>query len=214
MNRSHSMSQPTSVTVALVGDSTVTDRNGWGKGFAARARTNVTVRNFAAGGRSSKSWYDEGRLPSVLAAQPDYVLVQFGHNDQPGKGPDRETDPATSYRDYLKIYVSACRGIRATPIIISPVTRRTFGECGRIRSTLAPWADGARAVAEASRAPFVDLHALSVQYHNTVGAETSAAFNPKGGDSTHFNQKGADAIADLIVEELSAIVPDLAACFR
>ena len=81
----------------------------------SKFQNHVTILNSAVGGRSSKSWYDEGRLPAVLAANPDYIFIEFGHNDQPGKGADRETDPETTFQDYLKIYIDAAKSIGATP---------------------------------------------------------------------------------------------------
>ncbi len=199
-----------SVTVALIGDSTVTVQSGWGGAFAETFKRDVKVLNFAAGGRSSKSWQDENRLPEVLRAKPDYVLIQFGHNDQPGKGPQRETDPTTSYRDYLRLYVKEFRKIGATVIILSSMTRRTFGEDGKIKSTLTPWADAARHVARELKVPFIDLHALSVDLHNALGRQASMAFNPEEGDMTHLNRAGADAIANIVARELKTAVPQLA----
>ena len=202
------------LTIALVGDSTVTDDAGWGKAFAGRFDDRVEVRNFAIGGRSSKSWFDERRLPRVLEAKPDYVLLQFGHNDQRGKGPARQTDPQTSYRDYLKTYVKEFRAIGAKPILVSSVTRRTFDESGKIASTLIPWAEAAQVVARDSGVPFIDLHAISVAYHDKIGRDASLAFNPKPEDVTHFNQQGAEAIADLIVGELAVVSADLASYLK
>jgi lysophospholipase L1-like esterase len=202
--------QAKSVVVALIGDSTVTDSAGWGKAFAKGFDEQVKVVNFSAGGRSSKSWYDEGRLPAVETARPDYLLIQFGHNGQPGKGPARETDPATSYRDYLKIYIDKARAIGAVPIIVSPVTRRRFDETGQLVATLKPWADAARSVADETATAFIDLHSRSVAYHNRIGAKASEAFSPKQGDYTHFNQQGAQAIAGMIVEDLQRAEPKLA----
>src|SRR4051812_44690800 len=83
--------QPAKVRIALAGDSTVNDKTGWGIGFAKAMNDQAEVTNFAKGGRSSKSFIDEGHWQKVLDAKPDYVLIQFGHNDQPGKGPERET---------------------------------------------------------------------------------------------------------------------------
>ncbi len=198
-----------SVTVALIGDSTVTDGAGWGKAFADRFNDQAKVLNFAVGGRSAKSWYDEKRLPKVLGAKPDYVLIQFGHNGQPGKGPARETDPATTYRDYLKIYVKAFREIGATPILVSSVIRRRFDEDGKVASTLTPWAEAAKEVATEMKVPFVDLHKASTEYHNKIGPEASMVFNPKEGDVSHFNRKGAEVTADLVVRELKRACKDL-----
>jgi pectinesterase len=202
------------LTIALVGDSTVTDQAGWGQAFAGRFDDRVKILNFAIGGRSSKSWFDERRLPRVLEAKPDYVLIQFGHYDQPGIGPDRETDPGTSYRDYLKTYLEEFRAIGAKPIVVSSVTRRTFDENGKIKSTLTPWAEAARAVAKDAGVPFIDLHTISVAYHDGIGRDASMAFNPKPGDVTHFNPQGAAAIADLIIRELATVSPDLASYLK
>lgn len=199
------------VTVALVGDSTVTDQAGWGKAFAGHFDGKVKVLNFAVGGRSSRSWHDEGRLPAVLKAKPGFVLIQFGHNDQPGKGIERETEPAGSFRDFLRLYVNAFRAAGAKPVLVSSVARRVFDEEGRIVSNLAPWAEAAGAVAEEMGVPFIDLHALSVAYHNRIGREASMAFNPKEGDMTHFNAKGAAVIAELIVGQIKTAVPELGA---
>lgn len=195
--------------IALIGDSTVTDDSGWGKAFASRFNNNVEVLNFAQNGRSAKSWYEENHLPAVLRAQPDYVLIQFGHNDQPGKGPARETDPATTYRDYLKRYIKAFRAIGAQPIIISSVARRNFDADGKIESSLTPWAEAAQAVAQELNVPFIDLHAASIKYHHQIGSAASMIFNLKEGDTTHLNQQGADAITDLIMSELKVVVSEL-----
>jgi pectinesterase len=195
--------------IALVGDSTVTEDAGWGKAFATKFNSNVKVHNFAFNGRSSKSWYEEKHLPKVLSVKPDYVLIQFGHNDQPGKGPERETDPDTTYRDYLKVYIKAFRAIGSEPIIVSSVTRRHFDASGKIESTLTPWAEAAKAIAQELNTPFIDLHANSIQYHNQIGPAASMSFNISEGDLTHLNQKGAEAIAKLIVRELEVVAEDL-----
>lgn len=202
------------IVVALIGDSTVTIETGWGKAFADRFNDRVKVLNFAMGGRSSKSFHDEGRLPAVLKARPDYVLIQFGHNDQPGKGPARETDPGTTYRDFLRIYVNHARSIGGRPILISSVTRRIFDAHGRIDSALAPWAEAARCVAAEMNVPFIDLHAASIEAHNRMGVEASMAFNPKPDDLTHLNAAGAEVVADMIVWELRSVDAELAAYLK
>jgi len=206
---STTLAQEKHITIALIGDSTVTNHAGWGKAFAERFNDKATVLNFAVGGRSSKSWYDEKRLPKVLEAKPDYVLIQFGHNGQPGKGPKRETDPATTYRDYLKIYIDAFRQIGAKPILVSSVTRRRFTPEGKIVSTLTPWANAAKAVAAEMNVPFVDLHTASINYHNKIGPEASMTLNLKEGDTTHFNEAGAKTIAGLVVQDLKQACKDL-----
>jgi len=102
---------PQPIRVVLVGDSTVTDDSGWGAGFRRLVSGAVEVVNMAANGRSSKSFIDEGRWTEALAKRGQYYLIQFGHNDEPGKGPERETDPKTTYRVNMARYVDEARAI-------------------------------------------------------------------------------------------------------
>lgn len=196
--------------VALIGDSTVTDDKGWGGAFAEMLDGRAEVYNFAVGGRSAKSYTDEDRLPAALAVRPDYVFIQFGHNGQPGKGEYRETDPESSYRDYLRRFVADIRAAGAEPIIISSLTRRHFDPDGRIESTLGPWAEGARAVATELEVPFIDLHAASIALHNQLGKGRSADFDYEPGDRTHLNEAGARVIAGLIFDALDDLDHPLA----
>ncbi|MDF1737728.1 MAG: rhamnogalacturonan acetylesterase [Verrucomicrobiales bacterium] len=213
------------IKVALIGDSTVTDAAGWGKAFAEAFDASVVVSNHAAGGRSAKSWLAEDRLPAVIKERPDFALIQFGHNGQPGKGAARETDPETTYPEYLKQYVDALAAIGTQPVIISSVTRRDFAGTDHIRTEpdapvpegvknylpLKPWADAAAAFAKKEGLPFVDLYGESVKLHNELGPEKSAAFNPKETDITHFNEEGAALIAGLVIAELKRLDHELVA---
>lgn len=87
------------VKIVLVGDSTINPEGGWGPGFRASFSNGIEVVNLAANGRSSKSFRAEGRWAKAIAEKPDYIIMAFGHNDVAGKGPDRETDPKTTYRE-------------------------------------------------------------------------------------------------------------------
>jgi lysophospholipase L1-like esterase len=113
------------IKIVPVGDSTVNDEGGWGTGFRASFGPPVECLNLAKNGRSSKSFRDEGAWAPALAAKPSYVLIQFGHNDNPGKGPERETDPATTYRSNLARYVDESRGAGAIPILVTSIVRGT-----------------------------------------------------------------------------------------
>src|SRR5580693_5158220 len=145
------------VKIVLVGDSTVNDQGGWGKGFSGSFNGQVQVINLAPNGRSSKSFRDEGAWAPALEAKPDYVLIQFGHNDQPGKGPERETDPRTTYREFMARYVDEARAIGAKPILVTPLTRRHFGPEGKIVSDLGPYAEAVKALAQDKEVPVIDL---------------------------------------------------------
>lgn len=201
---------PSLPVVTLIGDSTVTADKGWGGAFANALSGRAIVRNHAASGRSAKSFTDEERLPAALATSPDYVVMQFGHNGQPGKGAHRETDPEGSYRDYLRAFVTDVRAAGAEPIIVSSLTRRNFDEHGRLQTTLGPWAEGARAVAAELDVPFVDLHKRSVAYHAQIGPWRSAQFDITPEDRTHLDSFGANVVSGLIFDALADIDHPLA----
>jgi pectinesterase len=149
-------------------------------------------------------------LPEALGINPDYVLIQFGHNDQPGKGPERETDPNSTFRDFLRLYIREFRAIGTKPILVSSLVRRMFDGSGHIQSDLTPWVDAACAVAQEMNVPFVDLHSVSMALHNRIGQEVSMEFNRREGDTTHLNEKGAEAVTELVIAELRKVAPELA----
>lgn len=204
------------VRVLLIGDSTVSeyvadsDTRGWGQMLPEFFTDEVAFLNAAAGGRSTKSFRDEGRWEKGLEFRPHFVFVQFGHNDQTGKGEYRETDPATTYPENLRRYVAEAREIGAQTILITSIARRTFEE-GRVVSTLGPWVEAAQAVGVSEGVPVIDLHGKSIRLYEELGEEGSAYVNNgRPTDRTHFSAKGAHQMAQFIVEDLRAQVPELA----
>ena len=152
--------------IVLVGDSTTAVQGGWGGAFCDRhVASFLACTNLARGGRSTYNYRAEGSWDIALHEmragpfQAVYVLLQFGHNDQPGK-PGRSTDLATEYPDNLRRYVAEIRAAGAHPVLLTPLTRRQF-ENGRLLDDLAPWADATRTVARELDVPLVDLHARS-----------------------------------------------------
>ena len=209
-------SGPASVTFALVGDSTVATHGGWGPAFLARLTAPASGTNFARNGSSTLSYRTRGYWAPVLAAKPTYILIQFGHNDMPGKGPDRETDPATTYRANLTRYCTEARASGAQLILVTSLVRRNF-RAGQIDDALRPYADAARAVAHDLGAPLVDLHARSLALITRLGEQGSAAFSPISADGrpdrTHLSPAGGTAMAQLVITDLCAALPALATCF-
>ncbi len=206
------------VRIVLVGDSTVTDESGWSLGFKARLKDRADCINLARNGRSSKSYLDEGLWKAALTSRADYILIQFGHNDMPGKGPDRETDPRTTYRTNLARYVDEARAAGAVPVIVTSITRRLFGEDGRIQSDLVPYVEAARAVAAEKHIPLVDLHARSIELLDELGPDRAADFNiPKADgtpDTTHLSRHASQAFGSIVADELVRAVPALAAFLK
>jgi lysophospholipase L1-like esterase len=203
--------------IGMIGDPTMAsyakppaDRptlTGWGQVFGLFFGPAVEVKNHALSGRSSKSFLKEGRWQPVLAEKPDYVFIQFGHNDQPGKG-DRSTDPDGDFQDNLKKYIAEARAIGSKPVLVTPVARRTF-ENGKAHTTLTPYADAMRRVARETDTPLVDLHALSLGLYNERGDEATSNFSPSADDRTHFSRQGAIEIARLVASALPEAVPTL-----
>ena len=207
------------IKIILVGDSTVNDGSGWGPGFKQYLAGKVICINLAANGRSSKSYLAEGRWQKALALKGDYYLIQFGHNDEPGKGPDRETDPATTYKQNMARYVDEARAIGARPVLVTSLTRRNFDPSGtgKLVPNLVPYVDAVKKLAAEKNVPLVDLHARSVELCEKLGPEQTAKFNPVANgkpDTTHLNPAGSVVFAGLVVQELQKAVPELAPYLR
>ncbi|HEX8889404.1 MAG TPA: glycosyl hydrolase family 28 protein [Pyrinomonadaceae bacterium] len=203
------------IKIVLAGDSTVTDKDGWGKGFKEHLDENIECVNMAQGGRSSRSYLNEGWWQKVLALHGDYILIQFGHNDMPGKGPERETDPQTSYREFMTRYVDEARAAGAKPILVTSLTRRRFKN-GKIDSDLFPYTDAVKRIAAEKRVPLIDLHRLSIELIDSMGQKESDALGKmkpdgSGMDYTHLGDKGSELIGKLVADELRRVEPELAA---
>ena len=211
---------PTSsaIRIVLVGDSTVTDDSGWGTGFKHLVADGVEVINAAANGRSSKSFISEGRWADALAQRGQYYLIQFGHNDEPGKGPERETDPKTTYRANMTRYVDDARAIGAKPVLVTSLVRRLYKDDGTIRTTQTQYVEVVRAIAAEKQVPLVDLHAISLADAENAGDDVWADLSPRDDkgqvDRTHLNAKGSEVVGRMVVEALRNVVPELAPVLR
>ncbi len=167
--------------IVLVGDSTTAVQGGWGPAFCARHVSSfLSCVNLARGGRSSYNYRAEGSWDIALqemrpgAYREVYVLIQFGHNDQPGK-PGRSTDLQHEFPDNLRRYVREVRAAGALPVLLTPLTRRQFRD-GVLGDDLAPWADATRRVAAELGVPLVDLHARSMAAVQGMGPVQAMRF--------------------------------------
>ena len=201
------------VRIVLVGDSTVAEDSGWGPGFRRLAREGVEVINVAANGRSSRSFIDEGLWAKALAAHGQYYLIQFGHNDEPGKGPERETDPKTTFRTFISRYVDESRAAGATPILVTSLVRRIFNTDGTIKTTQTPYVEAVRALASEKHAPLIDLFEISRSDAEHAGDDVWADLSPRDDkgqvDRTHLNAKGSDVVGRMVTDALVHAVPAL-----
>ena len=162
------------VRIILVGDSTVAVKSGWGPGFCADVVPDVTCLDMAKGGRSSSSYRAEGSWAQVLEQlknksnfKDTYVLIQFGHNDQPAK-PGRSTDLATEFPANMRRYVQDVKAAGAKPVLVTPLTRRSF-QNGKVKDDLGPWAAATKKVGTEEDVPVLDLNADSIAAVNKMG---------------------------------------------
>ena len=202
-------------TLYLAGDSTVADQAeapwaSWGQMLPRFFGTDIVVANHAESGETLKSFVTELRLDKLLSTlkRGDWVMIQFGHNDQKVQWPQTYAEAATTYRSWLRTYIAEVRRRGATPLLVTSPERRNFDAAGRIEPTLANYAEAMRAVAKEESVALIDLNPLSVRFYETLGPEVSPrAFADEGRDRTHHNEYGAYALARLVIEGLRSADP-------
>ena len=200
------------VKIVLVGDSTTAPEGGWGPGFCALMTSNVTCIDDALNGRSSKSFRDEGAWAKALAQKGDYYLIQFGHNDQK-LNPDRHTEPGGTFDAQLRQYIAEARAIGAVPVIVTPLSRRTFVD-GQVKEDLNEYASAARHVAAEEGVTCIDLNAISTKLLDTMTQAQADEFDAVGHadakaenvevklDRTHLNDKGKAVFGRIVADQL------------
>jgi lysophospholipase L1-like esterase len=204
-------------TVFLAGDSTVTDQRAepaasWGQMLPALFNPDVAVANHAESGETLKSFVTELRLDKLLSQikAGDWLLIQFGHNDQKANWPQTYADPAVTYPAWLRTYIAEARRRGAHPVLVTSPERRNY-EGGKVRRTLADYAEAARKVAREEQVPLLDLQERSVSLYEALGeAEAAKLFNDGGADRTHHNNPGAWLLARAVAAEIATQVPELA----
>ena len=196
-------------------------RNGIGQGLELYVKPEIIIDNHAVGGRSTKSFINEGRL-QVIAEQireGDFLFIQFGHNDEKEHDENRYTTPYGTYKEYLKQYIQVARNAGAIPVLITSVERRCFVDAWKLaeETNLGNYAAGMRQVAEEEQVALVDLYSKSRAKMEEAGAvETTKWFMnlakgeypayPKGlVDNTHLKQDGARIFAGLVAEGLKEL---------
>lgn len=211
------------VTIYVIGDSTAAlyattlyPRTGWAQLLQSFFnKDQVLVDDQAASGRSSKSFYDQGRWTTVynMLKPGDFVFIQFAHNDAKVDDLTRYTNPETTYKDYISIFIKGSIGKGATPILISSIPRNNWSGLNVLQAHK-PYTDSMKQLADSFQVPFIDMEAATMAYLNSKG-QTYATYsiynNLKAGvwtnyltgnsDNTHLQENGAYQFCKVVTEE-------------
>ena len=205
---------PSARTIYICGDSTVEDHRAeplgsWGLMLPAFVRKGWTTANFAKSGLAMKTFEAEGRLERVLEhlEKDDWVIIQFGHNDQKIPGEEAEN----GYTRRLGEWIDKIREKGAHPVLVTPVERRGFHPARgtQFGKTLAKYAEAVKSVAAAKGVPYIDLNDASYRMMGKLGAEGSKKLQrPADGgkvDNTHHSVYGAYEMARIVAAGLAKI---------
>jgi len=199
--------------ILIAGDSTVTDQAGgdyasWGQMLPRFVDPSLSVANHARSGETIKSFLTSRRWDKLMSeTRPgDIVIIQFGHNDEKKQWPRTYAAPDGAYPAYLSALVADVRQHGASPVLVTPVARRTFNTGGRIENSHAGYDAAVRDVGAKLNVPVIDLTMKAATFYEALGPETSAlAFGNDGKDKTHHNAYGAYTIACFVAHDLSAL---------
>ena len=204
-------------TIYLCGNSTVTDQSAepwasWGQMIPRWFNENVAIANHAESGLTAGTFIAQNRLAQVMSTlkQGDYVICEFGHNDEKEKGPG--SGAWYHYSRNLKIFVDQVRSKGATIIFCTPTQRRNFDKKGKITNTHGDFPAAMCAVAQREHVEVIDLNSMTKTFFETLGVEGSKgalvhyAANTFSNqekplaDNTHFNPYGAYEVAKMVVQ--------------
>jgi lysophospholipase L1-like esterase len=212
------------ITIYIAGDSTAAMKlpekkpeTGWGEAFQAYFKENVKIENRAINGRSTKSFIKEGHLAKIEnSIKPgDYLIIQFGHNDQKIEDPERGTQPYGDYQDNLSQFIQAAYQKNAYPLLLTSVTRRKFEDDKIDSMSVGDYPQAMIQFAQKNHVPVLDIHKITNEFMGKAGDEESKKYYlhvppgqsynyPEGiTDNTHFNEEGAKIVAQLIIEAIN-----------
>lgn len=202
-------------TLYIIGDSTVTDQNtyypyspsisycGWGQMLTHFMTSNIAISNHAHSGLTSETFRSEGHYSIILAnVKPnDFVLIQFGHNDQ-------KLPHLAAYEGYfnqLLKYIEEVKARKAYPILVTPLARNTWRSDGSYNDLLKDYSDACLLLGKEENIFVIDLHEASMQFIKQHGLEASKHFFFPN-DYTHTNDYGGFQMASfvaLLIKQLS-----------
>jgi len=214
-------------TIYIAGDSTVQSyrasyapQQGWGYYLGEYFNSDVAVSNHAIAGRSSKSFYDNGRLTTILneIKQGDYLFVQFGINDAAYNNAERyapvcgsAVNPTNgSFEFYINKYVEGALEKGATPVLVTTVIGLKAYSNGRFVNSYDNYCKAMKSIAAQYKIPCIDLNSLMVSHYNSIGYDAAKLYHLHGvvagsTDMTHFSETGAKAVAGLVADAVKKL---------
>jgi pectinesterase len=216
-------------TLHFAGDSTMADKTdidfperGWGQLFREYVEPSWQFVNYAVNGRSTKSFRDLGHWALLMRQvhAGDWVLIEFGHNDEKKTDPARYADPEKAYPENLRAYIREVRMKGANPILATPIARRDW-DGATLKDTHGAYLTAVREVAASEHVPLLDLEAETRKMILQLGPEGSIPLFmifpagaipqlPQGRtDNTHLRESGARRVAEIAVRDLKEIAPAL-----
>ena len=209
-------------TIFLIGDSTCANKplennpeRGWGQLFPSFFTNEVEIQNHAVNGRSTKSFINEHRWDTVMSRlkSGDFVMIQFGHNDEKIDKPEVGAPAHTVYKENLIRFINDVRSKGATPVLITPVMRRSFDSTGKFVDSHGDYPAVVKEVGTQMNVAVIDLHQSSEALILKEGFENSKRFflhippyhfkdDKAKVDNTHFSEYGAASMASLVCQAI------------
>ena len=222
--------------IYIAGDSTAQSykpsyapQQGWGYYLGNYFTSNVTVSNQAIAGRSSKSFYDNGRLDTILGTikKGDYLLIQFGINDAASTKPERyapvcgsaENPAEGSFEYYIAKYIEGASAKGATPVLVTNTLGLKAYSGGKFVGSYENYCNAMKNMASKYRIPCIDLNSIMVDHYNSIGYDAARMYHLYGvvsgsTDMTHFSESGADKVAGLVAGAIKKLNIDISAYLR
>jgi len=195
-------------------------QTGIAQAFDRYVKRDVVIYDRAENGRSSKSYIDEGWFAPVEKElrEGDFLFIQFAHNDEKKQDPSRYTEPETTFRENLKLFIDAARAHGTNPVLITPAERKVFDEDGNLKETgHTPYVEAIKKAGEDFEVPVIDLFTLSREFLTKLGPVDSKKYYmnlepgeyenyPEGvKDNSHLRYEGALVYGKMIAEELQKL---------
>ena len=208
------------MVLGLAGDSTVTYDQGYAAGLRAHLSKDLQVYNRSRGGATCSSFRQQGRWQDILDYKPDYVMIQFGHNDGSRDLP--------GYTANLTRFIDEARAAGIKPILVTPISRRYWDDKGEIHDDTEANAAAMKTLAAEKGVLLMDLHQSAVDFYIKCGRPATETWGlakqnpaiatatrpdllePVVLDKTHFNPEGSRSIGKTVSDTLKKSVPELA----